>query len=209
MADKYRTLEELKTALKEKQDYLVRILDRCSDVTIIAPHGGMIEKGSSAIAEAVSGGTYNLYDFQGLQVRNAQELHVSSTRFRDPPLNSLLQRSELAVSIHGMGNQGESVIWLGGLNGQLKRIVLAILRMQGFAVNPDPPRYRGESPVNIVNPAKNKGVQLELSNELFAELFEGKAFLLDGQPATRPGFGRIVTALQDSIRQYRTADMCA
>lgn len=206
MADKYRTLEELKAALQEKRDYRIKIVDRNSTVTIISPHGGLIEAGSSALAAAVAGQQYNLYDFQGLQANNPQELHVSSTRFRDADLSSLLSRSELAISIHGMGNQGEAVIWLGGLHRELKDLVLANLLARGFAVNPDPPRYRGESPVNVVNLARQKGVQLELSDELSEQLFDSKPFLAEAAARGNARFALLVEALQEAVLQVQAME---
>lgn len=206
MKDKYQSLAELKVALEENVSYRSFLVDRKSWATIIAPHGGLIEAGTSSLVASVAASDYNLFDFQGLQVIHAQDLHVSSTRFRDPQLSRVLERSELALSIHVMGPQSESVIWLGGLNRQLKEIVLQNLRRSGFSVNPDSPLYRGESKNNVVNLASQRGVQLELSDELVSELFEGKPFLPDCQPVKTAKYRNLVAALRRSLSQFKQAE---
>lgn len=202
--DKYQSLTALKAALRARIDYRTRLLDRRSCVTIIAPHGGFIDAGTSAIARAVAGRNYNLYDFQGLRQENAAELHVTSTRFRDPNLTKLLKRSQTALAVHWMGSCHESTIWLGGLNKRLKEKTLACLQKAEFSVNPNSPRYRGESLSNIVNFPPAHGVQLEISDELMSELFQGAAFLESGRkPKTTPKFAKLVAALRESLAEYQ------
>lgn len=205
-ADRYTSLAALKEQLGEDV-FRIRVLDRRSNVTVIAPHGGYIEAGTSAIARAVAGPEYNLFDFQGLRRENPQELHVTATNFRHRRLAVMLDDSLTAVSIHGMGTQHHKDIWLGGLNKQLKQLVLEQLRAQGFAVNPDSPRYRGESPRNVVNLTKNAGVQLELSDELMTELFVGSRYTPSGRcPRTTAKFAALVKAIRDAIALYVAAD---
>lgn len=208
MRDKYSSLAALKADLREKRDYQVRLLDRRSWATIMAPHGGYIEAGTSALARASAGSNYNYFDFQGLRNTNAMDLHVTSTKFRDPLLAGLLKHSCTAVSFHCMGKAGERVIWLGGLNAELKAIVLQNLRAAGFSVNPDSPRYRGESLNNVVNLVHHKGVQLELSQELINELFVGAAFAPCKNVVTTARFLALTRAVRLSLRQYRQK-MCA
>ncbi len=203
MRDKYSSLAALKAALREKRDYQVRLLDRRSWATILAPHGGFIEAGTSALARATAASNYNYFDFQGLRSTDAMDLHVTSTKFRDPLLTSLLKHSDTAVSFHCMGKAGERVIWLGGLNAELKAIFLQNLRAAGFSVNPDSPRYRGESMNNVVNLVHHKGVQLELSQELMDDLFVGGAFDPDKSADTTALFLALTRAVRLSLRQYR------
>jgi phage replication-related protein YjqB (UPF0714/DUF867 family) len=202
-ADKYSSLAALKEQLGTDV-FRKRVCDRRSDITIIAPHGGFIEAGTSAIAKAIAGRRYNLFDFQGLQRENPLDLHVTATNFRDRQLSALLDKSTAAVSIHGMGAQRHKDIWLGGLNRELKGMVLEQLRKRGFDVNPDSPMYRGESPRNVVNLARNQGVQLELSDELLAELFVETRFTTGGRcPKTTTRFADLVAAVRDAIGIYR------
>ncbi len=205
MSDKYSSLAELKSRLKEGVDFRIRIFDRQSAVTIISPHGGHIEAGTSYLAEKIASEQYNLFDFQGLRSNDASDLHVTSTRFRDEQLSKLLERSDVALSIHSMGPCAEAVVWLGGRNLLLKGLVLDNLRMCGFAVNPDSPRYRGESPANITNLARLEGVQLELSDELLEQLFSGKGFLdTEYAPSTTSVFDSFVQAIEHSLAQFAT-----
>src|SRR5205085_1567880 len=127
-----------------KGTYKIICQNRHSNVTIVAPHGGTIEPGTSALVRAIAGRRYNIFDFQGLQQDHPWLLHVTSTHFRDPQLTMLLEASSTAVSVHSMGNSRKSTVWLGGLNRELKDAVLVELRKRLFDVNPDSPMYRGE-----------------------------------------------------------------
>jgi phage replication-related protein YjqB (UPF0714/DUF867 family) len=186
------------------QSYQVHCLNRCSPVTIIAPHGGFIEPGTSALAARIAACRYNLFDFRGLlSEQESARLHVTSTRFRHAHLDRLLADSSVAVSIHSMGLRQYPTIWLGGLNYALKQEVLEQLLRCNFDVNPDSPMYRGESPLNVVNLARNRGVQLELSGELVFELFDGEPFLPNAhRPKTTARFAALVNAVRAGIRRH-------
>lgn len=202
-SDKYASLAALAADLREGVDFRVEVKDRKSWLTVVAPHGGHIESGSSALAAALTVNEYNLFDFQGLRSDSAQDLHVTSTRFRHPVLDKMLASSCAALSIHCMGTAGESVVWLGGRNSSLKELVLARLKAGSFAVNPDSPRYRGESRANLVNLPCRQGVQLELSRELMDELFAGKSFFASGRkPRTTLRLKQLSAALQAAISDY-------
>jgi len=204
-SDLYASLAALKEQVR-KDAYRIRRLDRNSPVTIIAPHGGFIDKGTSAVARAIAGARYNLFDFQGLQQDRSWELHVTSTRFRDPQLSALLDKSRFAVSIHGMGNTGDETIYLGGLNRELKALTLEALRRHSFSVNPDSPRYRGESPRNVVNLPSGRGVQIEMPSCLVETLYVAEPFRISGRkPRTTARFDRLVAAVRLSLRQYLRA----
>lgn len=197
-------LDAIKRQFTENKDFRIKCTDRGSRATIVSPHGGFIEQGTSAIAAAIAAKSYNLFDFQALDSVLAQRLHVTSTKFRDPSLMRLLKVSEIAISIHGMGTRFEKTIWLGGLNGELKALVHRALESEGFTVNPNSPLYKGESRTNFVNLATKQGVQLELSNELLAELFDGPAFFVrqaDG-PKTTERFQALVRAIRKALRLY-------
>lgn len=207
MADKYASVLAIKQRYAEGRDYRICFRDRGSWATIISPHGGYIEPGTSAVARAIAGNTYNFFDFQALRRESAQEFHVTATKFRDPVLSRLLERSAVAVSVHCMGTHGSAVIWLGGLNWRLKKLTLAALKERGFAVDPDAPRYKGESPLNVVNLPARQGVQLELSAELLSLLFAGKrCFYSSGRcPKTSERFAELVSAVRSALHQYGLA----
>ncbi len=210
MADKYPILLAVKERFAAGKDYRICSRDRGSWATIVAPHGGYIEAGTSAIARSIAGKTYNHFDFQALRPESARDLHVTATRFRDPVLSRLLESSLTAVSVHGMGTCSSEVLWLGGLNVELKELALVTLKERGIAVVSDSPKYRGESPANIVNLPRLKGVQLELSDELIATLFAGKKqFSPRGRcPKTTERFAGLVEAIQQTLRQFeRTLEL--
>lgn len=199
----YRIICRDRAARAHLRAYPRRIIS--ADITVIAPHGGFIEAGTSQIATAIAGAHLNLFDFQGLQEEIPEELHVTSTKFRHPDLTRMLRRSAIAVAIHGMGDQGHKSIWLGGLNTELKALTLENLRVAGFAVNPNSPKYRGVNPLNVVNLAQHRGVQLELSNELRAELFANSYFSPKRRVVTTDKFHKLVKAVRTSIEQWRAA----
>lgn len=177
--------------------------DRGSSATIVAPHGGFIEPGTSALARSIAGRRYNLFDFQALEPATARQLHVTSTRFRHDRLDGLLARSRFAVSVHSMGSTGQTTIWLGGLNGELKQFVHSCLRASSFAVDADSPYFRGESPRNFVNLPARRGVQLELPDELLQTFYVGQRFHPHGERLQRTGdYRRFVRALRKAIDSY-------
>lgn len=206
-ADIFESLADLKMKMREGIDYRILLLDRQSKASIIAPHGGFIEAGTSHLANAIAGQTFNLYDFQGLLKSRPERLHVTSTRFRDDDLTAMLKRSLFAVSIHGMGKTDNWRIWTGGLNEPLKRQIDLCLKEAGFWINPDPPLYKGRSKRNVVNLPRKKGVQLELPEDLLQVMFLN-GFSDGGYRPTAPepvlsSLGRLfVTAVLQGIFLY-------
>lgn len=199
--DFYPDLDALKSSLSNGRHFQINIVDRASEITVVSPHGGFIEAGSSHLAKLVAGEELNLFDFQGLRKRRSMELHVTSTRFRDPLLSILLDRSRLAVSIHSMGPVGAGEIWVGGLNEAVKARVLAELNKRGFRARSDTPRYRGEHPRNFVNLAREKGVQIELSGDVMDSLFlkPHRAFTPGVRPRTTQRCAQFVAALRTAL----------
>lgn len=203
--DVYPDLDTLKRTLKENRDWRIRHLDRRNAITVIAPHGGFIDEGTSAIARAIAGREHNLFDFQGLRRKDSFDLHVTSTRFSDEKLSKMLEQSSAAISVHGMGNDDEAAIWLGGLNKELKQMVNDRLLAAGFNVNANSPRFRGESPKNVVNLAPLHGVQLELSSKLRWSMFrERRLFNTRGRcTKTTQLFDSFVRAVRAALRDYK------
>ncbi len=202
-SDFYGSLDELKRHLVRDQHYRVRIFDRRSPVTIIAPHGGFIEAGTSHLAEAIAGLEHNLFDFQGLRQERPWELHVTSTKFRHPYLVDMLSRSQFALSVHSMGTEGNGTILVGGLHGELKDSVYKALCQAGFPVTTKATRYRGVHPKNIVNLAQNKGVQIELTTEVISLMFEADAprFAADRSRLVPTAYGeKFISAVRQAIK---------
>ncbi|MBS1994992.1 MAG: poly-gamma-glutamate hydrolase family protein [Cyanobacteria bacterium SZAS LIN-2] len=200
--DFYDNLEQLNQHLVRDKHFRLRIFDQRSPVTIISPHGGFIEAGTSYLAQAVAGSKHNLFDFQGLRQRRAYELHVTSTKFRHPFLDNLLSRSQIAVSIHSMGTENDGTILVGGLNTEVKQRIVKALLAEGFPVTTNARRYRGVHPQNVVNLAQQKGVQIELTNKVITRMFQPRTprFAVDHTPLQLTDYGkRFVLAVQRAV----------
>ncbi|MBI1266839.1 MAG: hypothetical protein GC193_05330 [Cryomorphaceae bacterium] len=180
--DVYSNLNELRRYRIEGRDFRILSCDRQSEVSIVSPHGGLIEAGTSCLAAAIAGDTFNHFDFQGLLEGDNWDLHITATRFREPSLIKMLRWSRFAVAIHGMGVTDSMRIWTGGLNLGLKFSIESLLRQSGFVVLNEPPRYRGESPANIVNLPGQRGVQLEIPDDLMASFFSGDCLFSRHEP---------------------------
>ena len=201
--DKYPNLEALKKALRQGTDYKIRVLDRKHSVTIMAPHGGFIDIGTSAISAAIAGQDMNLFDFQGLQAINGIDLHVTSSRFRDDKLMQLIARSELGVGVHSMGKKDSDAIWLGGLNLTLKALTKRHLIARGFMVETTMPRYRGEHPKNICNLPRSGGIQLELPTNLVEKMFATSVLFRTGSrhPKTTELLQHLASAVRSALEE--------
>ena len=198
--DFYDSLDQLDQHLVRGKHYRLRIFDRRKSITIIAPHGGYIEQGTSALAQAIAGAEHNLFDFQGLRQRRAHELHVTSTNFRHPYLVNLLGRSKMALSVHSMGTENNGTILVGGLNKEVKARIVQALLAEGYPATTTHSRHRGVHPQNIVNLAPDKGVQIELTSKVIARMFETNTqyFKADGAAGPLTAYGERFVAI---IRQ--------
>jgi phage replication-related protein YjqB (UPF0714/DUF867 family) len=201
--DFYESLAQLQADLQRNLHYQVRIFDRRRPLTVIAPHGGFIEAGTSHIAEAIAAHDCNFFDFQALRQRNAKRLHVTSVKFRHAYLVDLLGRSHTAVSVHSKGSEQNGTILIGGLNSALKDRIFAELSQAGFPVTTKGPRYRGVHPQNVVNLAAEKGVQIELTSRVIARMFAPRTPRFSREQAalqTTEYFDNFVAAVRRAIR---------
>lgn len=204
--DVYGSLDELKKDKKEGVDYTIRSVDAHSKLTVVAPHGGYIEPGTSELATAIAGDDYNLFDFGAIRHEGAGKLHVTSENFRDPELQDLLAQSDASLSLHGMAGDGKT-IYLGGLNCELKQVIAKHLREAGFSVDADPPKLKGDSKDNFVNQTRDGGAQLELPMGLRKEMLPDLAngTYDPSKPGTRSKrFDDFVRAVREAMAEYRT-----
>jgi len=166
--DPYDSFAALAANESHGRDYRIRTFERPgSEVAIIAPHGGSIERRTSAIAAALAGEEHNLYLFEGLDASGSfEQLHITSHRFDEPRCLRLISRCNIVVAIHGCGGDTEAV-YLGGLDhgliaaidGELAPVDVDVLR----ANHP----YPGTHARNICNRgARRAGVQVELTDAL-------------------------------------------
>lgn len=170
MSDLYRSFEELRS--REPPDaYRIVSIDRSSAVTIIAPHGGKIEPGTSEIARELAAESCNLYLFEGLR-RRSGELHITSHLFDEPRCLELIGKSDVVIAIHGRANKDDQeTIYLGGLDQKRINDIAANLTIADFRSQTEGHEFPAKMSNNICNrEVRGKGVQLELPLHLRKEL---------------------------------------
>ena len=165
--NKYSTYDELRRHERDGVDYRIYTRNSGSPIAVIAPHGGLIEPGTTEVAASVAGYDHAFYCFEGLKKAGNSDLHIASTYFDEPSALQILRDAELVLAIHGCDSKGE-VIYLGGLHRHLIRGISEYLTCAGFIVRESTkPELRGTSPHNICNKGRTgAGVQLELSQGL-------------------------------------------
>jgi phage replication-related protein YjqB (UPF0714/DUF867 family) len=173
MADKYSSFSRLELGERRGLDYRVRTRKTDSVTTIIAPHGGAIEPGTTEIADSIAGEDFSFYSFEGIRPRQNDRLHITSSRFDEPRCLDLLKLSNRAISIHGE-NSSRKVVFLGGRDRSAMQRINASLRKAGFCVETHKnPQLQGRLPSNVCNrTVSGDGVQLELSRGLRKSFFE-------------------------------------
>ena len=166
--DRYPDFRSLAAGEREGHDYRIRIVQRPrSSVAVIAPHGGSIERRTSAIATAIAGSDFNLYLFEGLDEAGSFDvLHITSHRFDEPRCLVLIGECRSVIAVHGFSGD-EDQLFIGGRDRKLVAALaagLSDLRLDVFS-NTHP--FPGTHPLNICNRgARGCGVQLELSDSI-------------------------------------------
>jgi len=166
---KYASFADLAEHETYGLDFCVRHCDRPgSPVAILAPHGGLIEAGTSEIAGLIASDDHSLFCFEGLKGRGRnRELHITSHRFDHPVCLALAAGREIVLSVHGC--MGHAQIFLGGLDVQFTHRLAHEFGAAGFDVVSDGHRYPGRHPMNICNRGlRGKGAQLEITYDLRA-----------------------------------------
>ncbi|MCI0768555.1 poly-gamma-glutamate hydrolase family protein, partial [Bacillus sp. TL12] len=141
----------------------------------LAIHGGRIESGTDQIAKKIALSDYSYYIFnakkyEDLNNDERNDLHLTSTHYDDPIALGMTAQKNKVISIHGAKGT-EKLVYMGGLDEELKKNILSKLSDAGFGIGTTPDNLGGTDPENIVNKGKNlKGVQLELTTALRDEL---------------------------------------
>lgn len=168
-ADGYRGFHDLASTHAEGVDFAVHVrYPQDSPVAVIAPHGGRIEGGTSAVARLIAGVEHGLYLFEGLRTEgdNFDRLHLTSHCFDEPRCLELISRCDMVIAVHGYAAPGADVL-LGGRDERLKRELAPALAAQGLSVQADGHAYPGLDPRNVCNRGRTgQGVQVELSAKL-------------------------------------------
>jgi phage replication-related protein YjqB (UPF0714/DUF867 family) len=165
LADKYGSYSELARHEMHGTDYDFVAVERPdSPVLIVAPHGGSIEVGTSELAARIAGEEHNLFTFDGLKDEWGpnRDLHITSHCFDHPHCLDLVARSAVTLAIHGC--QGESHVFVGGLDTELSTLLAQRLNEAGFRASREGHRYLGRNPLNICNRGRRqRGAQLEFT----------------------------------------------
>ena len=164
--DRYSCFAELNNHETLNKDYKIFIRDVGSRITIIAPHGGKIEPGTSDIAKKIATDKFNCYCFEGIKAEKNGQLHITSHHFDEPMAVKMISRSHIVVAIHACtGN--ERLVYMGGLDKMLKKTIADELEIRGIIVPRGHRKFNGLNPANICNRGINKkGVQLEITRGL-------------------------------------------
>lgn len=196
-ADLYANYGELSAAKVLGTDYKIVSRNTTSDLAVIAIHGGLIEPGTSELADAVAGTSYKFYSFYGIMKSNNASLHITSTNFDEPIARTLVQSSKKTLSIHGYAGS-EKVTYVSGLDTTMVNKVKTSLKAAGFQVA-DPPGYlAGTSLANIANDnISHAGVQIELSSGLRSTFFTDLSS--KGLQTKTPQFTKYVNAIKSAL----------
>ena len=160
--DIYASFEQLRR--QEGDDaFEIALLDRQSLTSIVAPHGGNIEPGTTELAQLIAGSLYNFYSFTACKPQDSPDLHITSHNFDEPQCLALLRRSKRVITVHGFKSD-HAMIYLGGRDVRLKQAIIQTLQAAGLPVADNHPKYQGVHPENICNRSQTgMGVQLEFS----------------------------------------------
>lgn len=176
--DTYLSFAELDVHETLGTDYRVRLIERpTAPAVIVAPHGGGIEVGTSQLAARIARGRHSLFLFEGLKPPwQNRGLHITSHRFDHPLCVALVSRKPVTLAVHGC--RGESRIYVGGLDTELKTLLTAKLRGAGLPAASDDHPYMGRNPLNICNRgSRGRGAQIELTRD-FREPLQRKRIAL-------------------------------
>jgi phage replication-related protein YjqB (UPF0714/DUF867 family) len=179
-ADRYASFTSLAASEKEGTDYQIIISDMASPVTIMAIHGGHIERGTSELLNAMSP-NFNKYAFEGIKKTQNFDLHITSAKFDEPRAIDLASRSKDCLSLHGYIGKKEArpTFCLGGQNEVLASKIAQSLQVLGddFDILFPCDAYPGKHENNIVNRCENAGVQIEMNSALRDALIQDSTLL--------------------------------
>ncbi|MFE4623351.1 poly-gamma-glutamate hydrolase family protein [Streptomyces mirabilis] len=190
--------------------------------TVIAPHGGGIEGGTSELCLAiagydpadlaptpVAGPVHDFWMFEGLMSSGNGALHVTSTHCDDTIARSLCAGSLNVLSLHGCTPEqaglesGAAAVLIGGLNPTFRQYLLEEFTAAGIrAVTASgEEEIAGISPDNICNRTLlGMGAQLEITTALRASMFaSGKNTVADRATNLLPSFWTFVAAARKAI----------
>ncbi|WP_371494269.1 poly-gamma-glutamate hydrolase family protein [Kitasatospora sp. NBC_00374] len=190
--------------------------------TVIAPHGGGIEEGTSELCLAIAGyhpaglaphpaagPVHDFWLFEGLRATGNAALHVTATHCDDTMARSLAAGSLNVVAVHGCSaaragmEPGARAVLVGGLNPAFRQYLVEEFTAAGIcAVSATGQEgIAGIAPDNICNRTLlGTGAQLEVTADLRAEMFAaGRNTPARRAESTLPLFWSFVAAARAAI----------
>ena len=116
MPDFYSNFRELQLHEQEGEDYQINVSLNWHQVLIIAPHGGKIESYTSQITQWIATEDFDWYSFEGLKDLDNRRLHITSHNFDEPTVLQALQEAHIVLTIHGLKNNIDEFLMVGGLD---------------------------------------------------------------------------------------------
>jgi len=175
--DFFQAFYHLDASLFEGVDFKIDFKQRDSNILLVAPHGGCVERGTDFLVRYIAEEQLSYYCFEGLNESIGWGLHVTSTRFFEDQLDELLADSSFVVTIHSCKKKGG--IFLGGQNQRLIQNAIQIFKENGLKADKDIV-YEGKHKNNICNRGAGLGLQLEIHkgyiNEIMANTNLLKSF---------------------------------
>jgi phage replication-related protein YjqB (UPF0714/DUF867 family) len=193
--------------------------------TIVAPHGGAIEAGTSELCLAIAGyrpdtlaaaqPTYDYWMFEGIRTSQNTELHVTSTHCDDAVALALAAGARNALGVHGCTTDaadlpdGTRAALVGGRNATFKAHLTDALGEAGIGTvdAATRPALAGADPENIANRTLlGMGAQLEITKPLRDAMFAtGKNTIALRKSNTLPLFWTFVDAVRTAIARTEAA----
>ena len=198
--DVYRNFAELSKTEREGIDFCISAVKRKeANTTIVAPHGGAIEPGTSEVAREVANNDLSLAIFEGIKPKNNNRLHITSTHFDEPRCVALVQEADTVVAIHGEGSL-DLAVFLGGRDNDLGTKLKAVLERNDYAVKTNEnPELQGLASTNICNRGRHSaGVQLEISSGLRMTFFQ--SLTTKGRKKPTDELVRFAAAVREGLR---------
>ena len=201
--DIYVNFAALVAAKKYNTDYHILTGVRSPKILYTAIHGGGIETGTTELAMVSAGTKDSYYCFEGFMPSGNADLHITSTHFDEPNGVKMVRASDYTIAYHGYLDTGYKNTKIGGLDIELKNVVLAKLRAAGFncEIESSNSVIPGLEPNNITNTNKRSGgLQLEIST-LQLNSFFGTNTRADRRKTTNAEFHAYVQAIQDAVKE--------
>ena len=164
--DKFKNYFDLAAHKKEGRDFAITTREVTgSNVAIVAPHGGHIDRHTEEMAKAIAAEDYSLYVFSGMQSEGSfRDLHITSIHFDEPRCVEMVAKTDVTLTIHGCRFE-EPMVCLSGMDKKLQSMLAAAFNAVGVkALTSSHPYQTGKLSENICNKNKRgQGVQLEFS----------------------------------------------